>query len=71
MNGPFKEEYWKAALKEIETLEAMDALEVVELQTPFLHRFYLLFQELSIGAGPTFARQNPTKICFRTGNRIY
>jgi hypothetical protein len=23
MNGPFKEEYWKAALKEIETLECM------------------------------------------------
>eukprot|EP00956_Cyclotella_meneghiniana_P042975 scaffold249367_cov117-Cyclotella_meneghiniana.AAC.2 len=30
MNGPFKEEYWKAALKEIETLEAMDAWEVVD-----------------------------------------
>ncbi len=30
MNGPFKEEYWKAALKEIETLESMDAWEVVD-----------------------------------------
>ena len=30
MNGPFKEEYWKAALKEIETLEAMDAWKVVD-----------------------------------------
>jgi hypothetical protein len=30
MNGPFKEEYWKAALKEIETLETMDAWEVVD-----------------------------------------
>jgi hypothetical protein len=25
MNGPFKEEYWKAACKEVETLEEMDA----------------------------------------------
>jgi hypothetical protein len=30
MNGPFKEEYWKAAVKEIETLESMDAWEVVD-----------------------------------------
>jgi hypothetical protein len=30
MNGPFKEEYWKAALKEIETLESMDAWEIVD-----------------------------------------
>jgi hypothetical protein len=30
MNGPFKDEYWKAAVKEIETLEAMDAWEVVD-----------------------------------------
>ena len=30
MNGPFKEEFWKAALKEIETLESMDAWEVVD-----------------------------------------
>ena len=30
MNGPFKEEYWKAALKEIETLESMDVWEVVD-----------------------------------------
>jgi hypothetical protein len=30
MNGPFKEEYWKAAVKEIETLESMNALEVVD-----------------------------------------
>ena len=30
MNGPFKEEYWKAACKEIETLESMDAWEVVD-----------------------------------------
>ena len=30
MNGPFKEEYWKAAMKELETLEGMDAREVVD-----------------------------------------
>ncbi len=30
MNGPFKEEYWKAAVKEIETLESMNAWEVVD-----------------------------------------
>ena len=30
MNGPFNEEYWKAACKEIETLESMDAWEVVD-----------------------------------------
>ena len=30
MNGPFKAEYWEAAVKEIETLEAMDAWEVVD-----------------------------------------
>lgn len=30
MSGPFKEEYWKAALKEIETLESMDVWEVVD-----------------------------------------
>jgi hypothetical protein len=30
MNGPFKEEFWKAALKEIETLESMDAWEIVD-----------------------------------------
>jgi hypothetical protein len=30
MNGPFKEEYWQAAVKEIETLESMDAWEVVD-----------------------------------------
>ena len=30
MRGPFKEEYWKAALKEIETLEQMDVWEVVD-----------------------------------------
>ncbi|KAL7479908.1 hypothetical protein ACHAW6_005627 [Cyclotella cf. meneghiniana] len=30
MNGHFKEEYWKAALKEIEMLESMDAWEVVD-----------------------------------------
>lgn len=30
MNGPFKEEYWKAALKEIETLQSMDVWEVVD-----------------------------------------
>ena len=29
MNVSFKEEYWTAACKEIETLEAMDAWEVV------------------------------------------
>eukprot|EP00956_Cyclotella_meneghiniana_P016588 scaffold26237_cov49-Cyclotella_meneghiniana.AAC.1 len=27
MSGPFKEEYWKAAIKEIETLESMDVWE--------------------------------------------
>eukprot|EP00956_Cyclotella_meneghiniana_P015936 scaffold24808_cov102-Cyclotella_meneghiniana.AAC.1 len=30
MSGPFKEEYWKAAIKEIETLESMDVWEVVD-----------------------------------------
>jgi hypothetical protein len=30
MNGPFKAEYWEAAVKEIETLEAMGAWEVVD-----------------------------------------
>eukprot|EP00956_Cyclotella_meneghiniana_P033325 scaffold95021_cov33-Cyclotella_meneghiniana.AAC.1 len=30
MSGPFKEEYWQAAVKEIETLESMDAWEVVD-----------------------------------------
>jgi len=30
MSGPFKEEYWKAAVKEIETLESMDVWEVVD-----------------------------------------
>ena len=30
MNGPFSEEFWKAAVKEIETLEGMDAWEVVD-----------------------------------------
>ena len=30
MNGPFKEEYWKAAVKEIEMLEGMEAWEVVD-----------------------------------------
>ena len=30
MNGPFKEEYWKAACKEIETLVDMEAWEVVD-----------------------------------------
>lgn len=30
MNGPFKEEYWRAAVKEFETLKAMDAWEVVD-----------------------------------------
>jgi hypothetical protein len=30
MNGPFKKEYWDAAVKEIETLESMDAWEVVD-----------------------------------------
>jgi hypothetical protein len=30
MNGPFAEEYWKAAVKEIETLEGMNAWTVVE-----------------------------------------
>ena len=29
MNGPFKEEYWKAACKEIETLVEMEAWEVI------------------------------------------
>ncbi len=30
MNGPFKEEYWKDACKEVETLEEMDAWDVVD-----------------------------------------
>jgi len=30
MNGPFKKEYWEAAVKEVETLEGMDAWEVVD-----------------------------------------
>ena len=30
MNGPFAEEYWEAACIEIETLEDMDAWEVVK-----------------------------------------
>jgi len=30
MNGPFKAKYWQAAVKEIKTLESMDAWEVVE-----------------------------------------
>ena len=30
MSGPFKEEYWKGAVKEIETLEEMKAWEVVD-----------------------------------------
>jgi len=30
INGPFKEEYWKAACKEIETLVDMEAWEVVD-----------------------------------------
>lgn len=30
MSGPFKEEFWKAAVKEIETLESMMAWEVVD-----------------------------------------
>ena len=33
MNGPFREEYWEAACKEVETLESMDAWEVVD-RTP-------------------------------------
>ncbi|KAL7465925.1 hypothetical protein ACHAXS_006230 [Conticribra weissflogii] len=32
MNGPFANEYWKAAVTEIETLEGMDAWEVVDQQ---------------------------------------
>ena len=30
MSGLFKEEYWKAAIKEIETLKSMDVWEVVD-----------------------------------------
>jgi hypothetical protein len=30
MSGPFKKEYWDAAVKEIQTLESMDAWEVVD-----------------------------------------
>ena len=30
MNGPFKEEFWKAACVEVETLEGMDSWEVVD-----------------------------------------
>ena len=33
MNGPFREEYWEAACKEVETLEFMDDWEVVD-RTP-------------------------------------
>ena len=31
MNGPFAEEYWEAACIEVETLEKMEAWDVVEL----------------------------------------
>ena len=37
MNGPFKKEYWKAALKEIATLETMDAWEVVDRDDENMH----------------------------------
>ncbi len=37
MNGPFKKDYWKAALKEIETLETMDAWEVVNRDDENMH----------------------------------
>ena len=30
MNGPFSEEYWKASMKELETLEDMDAWAVAD-----------------------------------------
>jgi hypothetical protein len=30
MSGPFKEEYWQAVVKEIETLESIDAWEIVD-----------------------------------------
>ena len=30
MHGPFADEYWKAAITEVETLKAMNALEVVD-----------------------------------------
>ena len=30
MNGPFREEYWTAACKEIETIEGMDAWDIVD-----------------------------------------
>lgn len=30
MNGPFKEEYWKAALKELELLKETEAWEIVD-----------------------------------------
>jgi hypothetical protein len=30
MSGPFKEEYWQAVVKEIETLESMGAWEIVD-----------------------------------------
>ena len=30
MSVPFKKEFWKAAVKEVETLEVMDAWEVVD-----------------------------------------
>ena len=29
MNGPFNEEYWKATVKELKTLESIDAWEVL------------------------------------------
>ncbi len=43
MNGPFKEEYWKASLKEIETLELMDSWEVVDRDDKNMHVIDLIW----------------------------
>ena len=32
MNGPFKEEYWEATCKEIETLQSMESWELVDME---------------------------------------
>jgi hypothetical protein len=36
MKSPFADEYWKAAVKEIETLEKMDCWDVVDRQREFI-----------------------------------
>ena len=42
MNGPFREEYWTAACKEIETLESMEAWDVVD-RTPDMNVIYSIW----------------------------